>query len=641
MNRISNISNSRDMLCNAIIALCLGFYNSLYAFSYYVITEGWFSEFAKLVRNGYVPHSDYHMLISPAYTLLIASMQYAFGEGFFALRVLGVIVTISIGLALFHLLRGFLGRLPAFFASIFGTIYYQSGNAYFGYDFTQLMSLSMLLGAVFAINAFVKWNRQPDEEIPIHRMFFTSGLFFGLTVALKHSNGLTMVAVFGALCVVLAIRIGGLRCSALYFCSAFSGFLLPLTVLIAWVAYAGGLQNMIQDLFVDAASAKGGLSAIFTNWIVGFFIPFDSYTFWTADLMKRLFFLTLLSCAFSLPVFIYMQKKSGMLKINISNGFGFSDTYSSLKDALYRNEVKYIFTFAFLLLLLIINVYSNTFFGRELADRVSAVSKPILILASVNLYVYGTIFSFAYALYKPSDRSIKFALILACGLGMTFGNGTSAGLSEISAFVGYSLWIGLFFRFFLPFGVGAIPILVCSIALSSYWVDTRYHSPYHWWGVTAADVRLSQCAELGGIFKGICLAPQQALDLEQITSIILENTNDQDPIFVYPHMPVFYMTANRKPFDGAVVSWFDFMSDRQASNVANHLIASPPKIIVYANLDEEVPKAHERLFRSGELSGQREIIRAFEKLEKDNIRCRIADMHDVNGLEIIILGICR
>ena len=122
-------------------------YQTLYVNSFFPITEGWFSEYAYLIRIGMMPYSDFSLLLPPLYPLQIAAFQSVFGEGLLPLHYLGIVLTGLIGFVLFDILKQlFNGWISAISAAV-TMIYYQSGNAFIGYDFTQFLTLYVLLAS--------------------------------------------------------------------------------------------------------------------------------------------------------------------------------------------------------------------------------------------------------------------------------------------------------------------------------------------------------------------------------------------------------------------------------------------------------------------------------------------------------------
>jgi hypothetical protein len=623
--------------CFSIVAI-LSLYNGLYAFSYFPITEGWFSEYASLIRQGKVPHKDFQLLLSPFYPLIIAAVQSFFGEGFLPLRILGIIVIAGIGLTLFFILRTIVGNPSAYFSSICATIYYQSGVAFIGYDFTQFLTLFLLLGGFACMSAFSQKMKDNQQNRIQSVFFFLTGLFFSLAFLTKHSNGGITTLVFFIFSFLIGYRT--MRCKELVRNVVWSlaGFMLPIFGISLWMSSLGAFQKMLQDLFTNAAAAKGGLWVILTSWIYGVF----GEHYFDVSLASALFITKILLATMILGI--------PFILLNIINNFRQVDqrdfnqkTYACIKsnsipwvinDNYFALGLVAIFVFT------IVNIYKVTYWGWGPVQSVYMAAYPILVQTSLNLCLYGLLILTPLLLARPSKNLINITLVLALGMGMLIGNGSSGGIGEISAFIGYALLIGYILKVALFGRIAALPVLVFGLAISSALMKDRYTRPYAWWGVEAYVERNEFCAKIDGLFKGICLNKDQAIKITDLAQAISKYTQKGDKIFVFPHMPVFYLISDREPFAGAVVSWYDFMNDNQALKLAESIEKNPPKIIIYALITESVVSAHEKLFRDGKLSGQRHIVEALSKLEKDGIRCRIVDVNKLNQLDIAVLGPC-
>ena len=146
--KASNLWAAGLFLCIALIS-----YQLFYVLQYFPITEGWFSAYAWLIREGNIPYRDFSLLMPPLYPLEIAFIQSIFGDQLWILRLFGVAIVCGIGLALWGILIRFFNIWIAAFSVAIATIYYQSGNAFIGYDFTQVLTLNLLLFVfVFVFN---------------------------------------------------------------------------------------------------------------------------------------------------------------------------------------------------------------------------------------------------------------------------------------------------------------------------------------------------------------------------------------------------------------------------------------------------------------------------------------------------------
>jgi len=140
--------------------------------------------------------------LPPLYPLHIAIIQTIFGDELFILRLVGIIVTAGIALALYECLKGTFHRWIAAFAAASAVIYYQSGNAYIGYDFTQFLTLYLLLGTALLLRYAAALFGGASQN-RLRRLAAIAGVFFGFAVLINQSNaGVTSLAAAFALAAV-------------------------------------------------------------------------------------------------------------------------------------------------------------------------------------------------------------------------------------------------------------------------------------------------------------------------------------------------------------------------------------------------------------------------------------------------------
>jgi hypothetical protein len=194
------------------------------------------------------------------------------------------------------------------------------------------------------------------------------------------------------------------------------------------------------------------------------------------------------------------------------------------------------------------------------------------------------------------------------------------------------------FAFLMNAWIGsALPTLlpvVVALGFCVPFVEAKFQAPYAWWQVVTPPVRTSACADATGILSHLCMAPDEFAKIMRIDNAILANSAPEDTIYVYPHLPVFYLLSNRTPFDGAVVSWFDFTSDALAYDLSQRLKTSTPPVIVMAEIPEIVLAAHENLFRHNRPLGQRKILASVATLLATRRIERIEHITDLTGLTV-------
>ena len=96
---------------------------------------------------------------------------------------------------------------------------------------------------------------------------------------------------------------------------------------------------------------------------------------------------------------------------------------------------------------------------------------------------------------------------------------------------------------------------------------------------------------------------------------IVNNTSEQDEVFVFPHMLIFNVMSGRTNSNFVPVTWFDVCPDQYAISTAEWIERTRPKIIINMIISKLAIDVHEKLFRNGNKSGQREIMKVINELK--------------------------
>ena len=618
----------------ALLAVCCVptlIYQGLYATSYYPITEGWFSEYAHLIRKGWIPYTDFPLLLPPLYPLQLAAFQAIFGEQIIALRLLGMAVSCGIAVALFDILRNVFNPWIAAIAASFALFHYQMGNAFFGYDFTQFLTLYLLIAGAF-LARYTHRCSAPSAPYHLPMLCVGAGLFIALAVLIKQSNG-GMAAVFlGLTSLVVMFKLNRWQKALQHVAWMAFGGVIPVALMLGWLASVGALDKFFSSIVTDALASKGGVGIIAFKW-VGEFFQWPTHLYLSGEVLGQLAMIiggiVFMSCAIGFGVSVIKQQP--MQLKNIMQIFFKRDVWL----AGHAPMVIGLFATVMLCALILLIYYQYCAWCVALAGIGQLVYNQTFFW-SVYLYVIGFIVALIWFLLRPEKNAALTVVIFGLGLGLTFGNGTSAGLSEISTFVGVSLLFAWLMQLAVPFVLPAIIPLALWLCLSALLIEQKFQKPYHWWSVESGDARHKSCADSKGILSGICVPDDQYTKMQRITDDILRHSKPDEPIYVFPHIPIFYLLADRLPFAGGVVSWFDFMSDRQAIELSQKLRDNPPPVIVVADLDELVLTTHERLFRNKQPLGQRQILNVITQLEKQRRIKRIDTVENLNGVRAIV-----
>lgn len=589
---------------------------------FYPITEGWFSVYGHLIRAGYRPYADLYLLLPPLYPLQIAFVQTLFGESILVLRLLGVLVTCGIGAMLFMILGRFFGHIPAAAAAVCATIYYQSGVAYIGYDFTQFLTLYLLIGAWFLMSALSAQSARNQMVAA-----FLAGLFLMLAILIKQSNAGLAVGVLGLASLLMMARLWREISVARLLVWLVAGGAAALLPILAMLLVQGSLANFFNQVVLIALSAKGGTSKTLTSWIWGFFGDANFQQHLLA-MARQIFYLLVFTLVVGSPTILYFLY-TRLFRSPRPDRAPREAAFLRWSDILTQGLAA-IATVA--VLLWVFN--DRPVIDRYLHDRIAIIYSGLLLVA-VHIYIGGYAVSLIRAYSTRHTNWTEWNLLFALGLGLTVGNGTSAGLSEISGFLALGILLAAFLRLscFLP--PAALPTLVVCLTLEQFLAERKFEEPYAWWSVTTADVRDLECADAGSLLSGMCVSKADATAIDRAVADIETYSKPDEPVMVYPHEPILYLLADRVPVGKAVVTWFDFIGRDQMREVTRQVAQTQPPVIIMTNLAETVYAAHERLFMNDVASPQRELVSLVDEMVARGRYTPVDDL-TINGVSMTV-----
>lgn len=159
-------------------------------------------------------------------------------------------------------------------------------------------------------------------------------------------------------------------------------------------------------------------------------------------------------------------------------------------------------------------------------------------------------------------------------------------------------------------------VIVASVAqkqLISYtwhgWACTGLNNP----GVTYVDSRVPG-------LSGFTLDKETELAYENITDAIQIYSSTSDIVYEFPHITLFNVLCDRKLGTFAVAHFFDVCPDdvfeKDFRMIKNH----DPKMFIWMDLDENIWKVHEDLFRGGRSLSARKLIIYYDDYIKNNYK---------------------
>ncbi|MCD7761924.1 MAG: glycosyltransferase family 39 protein [Lachnospiraceae bacterium] len=552
--------------------------------------EGWYTYYAQCINDGLMPYRDFEYLFSPVYIYFIALVTRIFGYKIIVLRVLGVLFFCIISALLYILICNILETrnkyCVAFIAAATAVFYLQSEVVQIFYDYIRMMDIFAILSVLF----LVKTVKTAERAESCTRDLLLCGLFTGLFINVKQNMGL----VFLAYAFILLIYVGlymkkGIKETG----KALLLFLAPIAVLTG-IIYAflfshGALSAYLQSTGAGAVSTKGGMAKILFGWIVNN----------SASFIRALPFAVIGLCVICLLLFRNEKRKDQAIGGHL--------------DSLYG--IAFFLAAGALILLLA--------FQKSFAYAVSFEHYPspyLLFLIVFPLFVFWGVCGIADMIRGSAllKKYMLYFVVAGSYFAIAFGCGTSGGLAEGQSSLGVALLVTLLFTL-LAGGTdaqgnnkaekivkGAVSIACLFLVLQC--ADKKMINTYYWWGMDESDFWSNTAVSDIPLLEGIGLSAETKEVYEGIYDAIVNHTEEDDAIFCFPQIPIFYSLCDRTdPGTTTKVQWFDVSTDESIEEDIEYLKENLPKAIILYNTTEETYDSHESAFRNGEVSGTREM----------------------------------
>lgn len=573
------------------VIFVIGLYNSLFAFSFFPVTEGWFSAYAHLILDGKVLYRDLYLSITPLYPMALSAIVWIFGESFFILRVIGVFIIIGISVLLYLILAKRFTPSSSMLATITACMYYQSHITHIQYDFIHVVTLFILASTWMLVQAGSETSSA--EEIlswkqPIVRRMLLAGLFVALAFLTKQSNGTTAVIATTFACIYIATPWGR---NGWKLVLAFGlGCFIPVFLTFIWLFHENLLSVFWEQIFGGALAAKGSLDSALFGWLSRLLTP---------------------------AYMIHLINFSKVLVLIIAASFVLKKVFSTIDKPISLGAGEFIRLGS--LTLICIMVITCAYLGSsELVatlgrngERTYDSIATVTTFLSAILVVFGVT-----CVFVPKVKRLISPTIVILGVasaGMIWGSGTSGGLEPMGTFSALALVLVLLLDSKLLQYAGTAVAFVLAISYIFLFATQKFNHPYQWWGVSEPSVHDATYLSAQPIARGLWISKSTSETIDALSNA-LEQAPQKGDIFAFPHISQIYLLANRWPSSKIVVPWFDMLPDAPSRAEALRLLATPPDTIVDLKLPQSVWVEHERFFRKGNTMGQRAIQSAIDEL---------------------------
>lgn len=555
-----------------LLSFIVIFYSLIYYDKYLPIQEGWFNYYSQLYRAGQFPYRDFYLPIPPVFFIICDFILNRFGNYFIYLRIYGIFERVLLVILIFNLLRKYFTEYYVFIAVIMGFFFYTSFNVDLPYSYYQTTFLLSFLASLFLYYSFENNNSISNFYLLL------SGILFGVVIFTKQSSGFLYIIFVPFIIIFIFTFKKDFFYSFKKFLIWFLGFFLLSFILIYWLYINNSLLKFYEVVFKSVSSKGDKLNILF-----GFILRF----LWYKPLQ------ILISLALTIFVTIILYKNITIKK--------------------YIFETKYYLAFTISLILMIIfSLFFRTKIPIAKLDQIL-----VFMVFFTNIFI---LLKYLYFFIREKNNYFYLFLFFWSFFSVIwmYGHGMSGFLEIHSVFLGLPLIISLFMshldcishkRFFYFINLSFI-FLIYFISVE------RYITPYEWWGWKEPSIKYSKYILNINEFRGFKLSFRNKKIYEKIYEIINLNKNKDSELFAFPHMLIFNVITGVKNSNYVPVTYFDVCADKYAVETSYYLLKKKPHFILFMSFSENDISIHEKIFRGGKYSGQREIIKAIEYLER-------------------------
>ena len=232
-----------------------------------------------------------------------------------------------------------------------------------------------------------------------------------------------------------------------------------------------------------------------------------------------------------------------------------------------------------------------------------------------NVYVFPFFLSiYTFILSIRSRKYFKFFPISIGSLGIIWGTGMSAGLTEIAMFFALGSTLVILSDFWQNRILSSSLLVIIFITLFINVPATKTKNPFSWWGYSSPPINSNQITSQTGLTKNLKADYQQLNTLMNIEKEISKGLLCKPSSVVFPHMPLFQLDTNSLANSGLAVSWFDFSTPESLGAELKRIKNDLPGSIVIIDIPSFVWEGHSRLFNDGKSMPQKIFLDELESI---------------------------
>ncbi len=630
-----------DFIAVVTLLTAYALFNLLLINKFFPVSEGWFQDYSRYISDGAVLYKDFYLCIPPGTPILMFLLSKMFGNVFILYRLFGLAERLLLILVVYLILRKIFPAWIAFIGLFVSSCVYIANLQDVFYGYYQSSLLWAMLSIYFCIRMYESFDKP----------HFYNAFFFGVSVIVSFffKQTLGLVLAFA----IFIMFICGAYYRSIYKCLINFGIVLTGCIVgsipfIAYLLYTDSFTAFIDQVF-GGITAKGSVTSILFSFLTRIHpastivLVLLFFIYFSAVLMRKEKF----SCSDRIK-----SIHSGLFVIE---NLAFAAIVCFFSMVIFYSFTNHtIFLFASLItvlsLLLAVTIY-NKYSAKQFMTPLLIVSigfftvftlfiishKPISFLSLSQVinnrrYLIYAIFFILIAysvhllyevLLKRNQNNTVELIIVVASWSIMYIHGFSMTIEEHSALLSFSVFIGLILNRIRLEDIGkykpikyTVTFGLCFFMVCCVFIQ-RNNLPYSWWGVgmISSTYNSSETFDDPNL-KGFHADSTSVKAMNDIYHLIQNNRSGSgtDTMYTFPHINYFNVMADMDSPTFSKVQYFDVCPDEVAENDAIILMNSLPTFIVWMDFDENLWEIHEDYFRAGNVSGQRSIQNAYQRL---------------------------
>jgi 4-amino-4-deoxy-L-arabinose transferase-like glycosyltransferase len=575
------------------------------------ISEGWYVVYSDLILGGKIPYRDFELVFPPLYAYLMSFVTAVFGDSLFAFRVMGAFLFVGITVLSYYLFKLIFPSWIAAVAAIVTMIMLQSDAIFISYDYIFFFFFVNCLTFYLLLRPIVRSYRK--EKVNVNLNLFLAGISCAFGMLFRQSTG-AMVFVFFIVFLIFIVlfvkNLGFRRVNIFYF---LTGVLLPAIITAVLLASAGALMPSIEMVLLSGV--KGSMGSMLFGWLFRLF---------TDHILGVVVGTALAVC------FIKLSARK-------------TDLTPCTDD---RTDHFLYFAFAGSVAIII----AVLFFSFGISSFISHIWKVdfVVTTAFVFILILGiSLFINVVAKIRKGDRisDTEIVYLLFCGFFVVIGWGAGMSVNitprHIALCFGFIVAIMIVLINKIPWADVKIYPKITAVALVAMFlvipVAGKVVTPYDWLGLKTEPYSYAYYETDIAYFKGIKLTANEKNLYEDFVEKARLHLDDNDELYCYSQIPIFYTLAGKTPAVRSPVPWFDVANDQTVLDDLDYLKSNPPKMIIFADHGYPIMELQEKYYRNGGESGQRSMYKWLLECKDDPLRYEVIQEYDILNYKVYLL----